>query len=198
MGLFDSTFLIYVLGGTWTRVRVCRTVCCLTVWTTQVRLCQIHLCATEIWSEKLSYFWQQKLLSTNISVTRMHSSRMCTARSSSRPGGGGVSTYIPLGPAPPPGPGPPVPGTPRARHPPLWTEFLTHACENITFPQTSFAGCKTPFISWTYHKDVRCVGCWVWNTPGMAPSCTALQAVNLTHSITTVLQRGWAGGPLLT
>ena len=22
-----------------------------------------------------------------------------------------------------------------ARHPPLWTEFLTHACENITFPQ---------------------------------------------------------------
>ena len=24
--------------------------------------------------------------------------------------------------------------------PPLWTEFLTHATENITLPQTSFAG----------------------------------------------------------
>ena len=29
---------------------------------------------------------------------------------------------------------PPRPGTP------LWTEFLTHAYENITLPQTSFAG----------------------------------------------------------
>ena len=27
-------------------------------------------------------------------------------------------------------------------HPPLWTEFLTHAYENITLPQTSFAGGK--------------------------------------------------------
>ena len=48
---------------------------------------------------------------------RMHSSRMRTARSSSRPeGGGGVGG--------------------------VWegeTEFLTHACENITLPQTSFA-----------------------------------------------------------
>ena len=25
-------------------------------------------------------------------------------------------------------------------HPPMWTEFLTHASENITLPQTSFAG----------------------------------------------------------
>ena len=31
---------------------------------------------------------------------------------------------------------PPGPGTP------LWTEFLTHASENITLPQTSFAGGK--------------------------------------------------------
>ena len=34
----------------------------------------------------------------------------------------------------------------RSRHPradtPLWTEFLTHAYENITLPQTSFAGGK--------------------------------------------------------
>ena len=28
------------------------------------------------------------------------------------------------------------------RYSPLWTEFLTHACENITLPQTSFAGGK--------------------------------------------------------
>ena len=37
-----------------------------------------------------------------------------------------------------PGPGTP-PGT---RHRPLWTETLTHATENITLPQTSFAGDK--------------------------------------------------------
>ena len=48
---------------------------------------------------------------------------------------------------------PPGPGTPpRTRHPqgpgnpfprpvtPLWAETLTHATENITLPQTSFAG----------------------------------------------------------
>ena len=28
----------------------------------------------------------------------------------------------------------------HAHHPPMWTEFLTHAYENITLPQTSFAG----------------------------------------------------------
>ena len=28
---------------------------------------------------------------------------------------------------------------------PLWTEFLTHASENITLPQTSFAGVKNVF-----------------------------------------------------
>ena len=48
---------------------------------------------------------------------------MRTARTSSHPGGS-------------------APGTPPGtrHHPPLWTEFLTHACENITLPQTSFAG----------------------------------------------------------
>ena len=30
--------------------------------------------------------------------------------------------------------------------PPLWTEFLTHTCENITLPQTSFAGGKKVYI----------------------------------------------------
>ena len=53
----------------------------------------------------------------------------------------------------PPRPDPPRPGTPGTRHPPErsqappgsrhahpWTEFLTHACKNITLPQASFAG----------------------------------------------------------
>ena len=32
---------------------------------------------------------------------------------------------------------------PGSRHPPPpWTEFLTHACENITLPQTSFVGSR--------------------------------------------------------
>ena len=119
----------------------------------------------------------------------MHSSRMRTARSSSRLLWGCLPQCI-LGSPPPSvgldtprcrpgdpprcGPGdPPTPGpstsplgvgleickacwdtTPRgpARHagiplampagipPPLWTEFLIHATENITLPQTSFAG----------------------------------------------------------
>ena len=37
---------------------------------------------------------------------------------------------------------PPEADTPREQTPPLWTEFLTHAYENITLPQTSFAGGK--------------------------------------------------------
>ena len=99
----------------------------------------------------------------NMFWRRMHSSRMRTARSSSRLGGWGSLHQAP------PGAGTPRPGTPkdqtppRSRHPreqappweqappgtrhppgagtpPPWTEFLTHACENITLPQTSFAG----------------------------------------------------------
>ena len=45
---------------------------------------------------------------------------------------------------------PPIPPRIPARHagipPPLWTEFLTHASENITLPQTSFAGGNKNFI----------------------------------------------------
>ena len=29
---------------------------------------------------------------------------------------------------------------PLEADPPLWTEGMTHACENITLPQTSFVG----------------------------------------------------------
>ena len=55
----------------------------------------------------------------------MHSSRIGTARSSSRSSSSSSS--------------PPDQAPPGSRHPP-WTEFLTHASENITLPQTSFAG----------------------------------------------------------
>ena len=61
---------------------------------------------------------------------------MRTARSSGRPGG--VSTRHPPGAGTPPGAGIPHPAGPD----PPWTEFLTHACENITLSQTSFAGGK--------------------------------------------------------
>ena len=85
---------------------------------------------------------------------------MCTARSSSRrrvlsdsvrtwiqlppgvgldPSGCGMLGYHPLTAR--------HAGIPPAMHaeiplptPPLWTEFLTHATENITLPQTLFAG----------------------------------------------------------
>ena len=73
--------------------------------------------------------------------------------------GGGVSTRHPPDQAPPweqtpLDQGPLRPATPQeqAPHPrsrparpgtpPLWTEFLMHASENITLPQTSFAGDK--------------------------------------------------------
>ena len=62
---------------------------------------------------------------------------MRTARGSSRPGGA------------PPGT-PPEQAPPRSKYPPPWTEFLTHACENITLPQTSFAGGK---YTVTYHLN---------------------------------------------
>ena len=53
---------------------------------------------------------------------------MCTARRSIRLGGG-------------------PPGTPpRSKHRPLWTEFLTHAYENIILPQTSFVGGKYSLV----------------------------------------------------
>ena len=41
---------------------------------------------------------------------------------------------------------------------PLWTEFLTHASENITLPQTSFAGGN-------YHRTQMgtCVGVSLWS-----------------------------------
>ena len=84
-----------------------------------------------------------------LKVTRLHSSRMRTARSLTVSpsmlcwggvagpggclvrgvawsGGGGIPACTEADPPPPP----------------LWTEFLTHASENIILPQSSFAGGK--------------------------------------------------------
>ena len=81
--------------------------------------------------------------------TRMHSSRIRTARSSSHLGGSPPpgTRHPPRSRHPPPGPGPPGQEPLGTRHPPrdqaprLWTETLTtHATENIKLPQTSFAG----------------------------------------------------------
>ena len=85
------------------------------------------------------------LVTTIIQRARMHSSRMRTVRCSYRLGGclpGGVSSQwgegcLPVGVCLPKGEGVMPCGMyiprPRVRNPPLWTEFLTHTCENITF-----------------------------------------------------------------
>ena len=82
-----------------------------------------------------------------LGMTRMHSSRMRTARSSIRRGGlhqaHPPEADTPLGADTPPSRHPPGADTPPT---PLWTEFLTHAYENITLPQTSFAGGKNKIL----------------------------------------------------
>ena len=119
---------------------------------------------------------------TSTSTTRMHSSRMRTAHSSSRPRG--VSTRHP------PGTRPPWEQTPPWSTPPLgpdasppWTEFLTHAYENITLPQTSFVGGNKAFQSnasqllvnrWaTWWTSLNMSGAWVLHREGAGlGSCT--------------------------
>ena len=44
--------------------------------------------------------------------------------------------------------------------PPPWTEWLTHACENITLPQTSFAGGKYASIHSPSLVTSVCSWCW--------------------------------------
>ena len=66
---------------------------------------------------------------------------VCTA-----PGGTCLGVYLSRGGVPvqgvPAQGGMYLPGGYLPRYSPLWTEFLTHATENITLPQTSFAGGK--------------------------------------------------------
>ena len=79
--------------------------------------------------------------------TRMHSSRMRTARSSSH--------REDLHQAPPPGAAPPDQVTPPGPGTAPWTEFLTYACENITLPETSFAGGKHNLCKFAGGKNSR-------------------------------------------
>ena len=119
-------------------------------------------------------------------VTRMHSSRMRTARSNSHLLGGvclSACWYIPqCGPGdPPPRPDPSTsplgvgletrkacwdttpqrPATHAGIPPPLWTEFLTHTSENIILPQTSFAGGNYPLLHSLVLLPVRVLLCFM-------------------------------------
>ena len=118
---------------------------------TFVHPCSFRLQATKVFVPYSNFsrsinnltFWES--LDANVPITRMHSSRMRTARFNGHFGGRGrILGSLPLGlgrgSVHPPG------QTPPGRHaplpisfwdisPPPWTEFLTHACENITFPQ---------------------------------------------------------------
>ena len=80
---------------------------------------------------KVLFFQQIRFCSFTI-TTRMHSSRMRTARSSGRPGG--------LHQAPPRDQAPPPSRPPGTRHTPPPVNRMTNRCKNITLPQTSFAG----------------------------------------------------------
>ena len=66
---------------------------------------------------------------------------------------------MPPGHACPPAMHAPQPCMPPSHAPPLWTEFLTHASENITLPQTSFAGGKNtfPFKNRKFRPRVLCL-----------------------------------------
>ena len=85
--------------------------------------------------------------------TRMHTSRMCTARllpvSPSMHCWGGVPAWGMPGLG-----GVPARGVPAQVLPRPWTEFLTHTSANITLPQTSFVGGNYGFQSsstWKWH-----------------------------------------------
>ena len=49
---------------------------------------------------------------------------------------------------------PPRADTPLREQTPLWTEILTHASQNITLPQTSFAGGKDAFLNYRFPISV--------------------------------------------
>ena len=48
-------------------------------------------------------------------------------------------------------------GLPRGEYTPLWTEFLTHACENITFPQLLLRTVTSPLGHDAYAVNPDCL-----------------------------------------
>ena len=101
-------------------------------------------------SRKISPYLVTSCFSSRLQLceTRMHSSRMRTVRCSGHRGWGGLPMggvclggsawgCLPGAGCLPRGSclGGVYPSMQWGRHPPLWIEFLTHACENITFPQ---------------------------------------------------------------
>ena len=84
-------------------------------------------------------------------LIRMHSSRMRTARSSSRPAPP-PPEQAPLDQAPPLGA-----GTPQTRRPPRADPPCgqTHACKHITLPQTSFAGDNNSLLPPSWKSWIR-------------------------------------------
>ena len=77
----------------------------------------------------------QKTTKTRLHSSRMHTARLLTVYPSMHCTGRGVCACPGGGCAPRRGSQHALRQTPL-----LWTEFLTHASENITLPQTSFAG----------------------------------------------------------
>ena len=59
---------------------------------------------------------------------------------------------------------PPSPchASPPCHVPPLWTETLTHATQNITLPQTSFAGGKDSVFFYFGIFHFRRTSHWIW------------------------------------
>ena len=64
--------------------------------------------------------------------------------------------------------------------PPLWTEFLTHACENITLPKTSFAGSNKTIVSYGNKKMFK-YGTAIANSPTSFCSCWGLEHEGLNY-----------------
>ena len=109
-----------------------------------------------------------RLADQNYIATRMHSSRMCNICCSGRlgvwgclprgclPGGSVQGSCLPRG------------CLPRGcTPPPLWTEFLTHAFENITFPQlrlwtviidklTYYWQTSQWYVRWYFPNKINC------------------------------------------
>ena len=130
-------------------------------------------------------------------ITRMHSSRMRTICWSSRvcPGSVCPGGCLPRGVCLPRGCLPSRSRGVSARHPP-WTEFVTHACENITFPQLHL---RTVIISIAvmfanYRPQRSCGQGYVFTCVcdsvhgGAIPACIA-------GGIPACLAAGWGGYP---